>query len=254
MRFENKVAIITAAGGGIGGATARRVAAEGGRIFAVDRDPDSLEQLMRTLPSSRAHEARSVDCLKENEVRQCVDRALQFGGGHIDILINGVGGSTLRPSQQASSVDELELEDWDELTEFNLNPTFLFCKHVLPHMKASRYGKVVNIASIAARGDGLANAAYSAAKAGIISLTKRISREVGPYGVNCNAISPGLTETPRIVRHFNSLPAEGRAQMLAKVPLGRFATADDQAAAIAFLISEDAAFITGVTLDVTGGQ
>src|SRR5439155_12628094 len=132
----------------------------------------------------------------------CVHRSLELGGC-IDILVNGVGGSTLK-ALPAGGTDHLALEDWNALVQFNLTPTFLFCKHVMPVMKAQRSGKIVNLSSIAGRGEDatVGNAAYSTAKAGVSVFTRRLARELAAHGVNCNAVAPGPTQTTRIMRYY----------------------------------------------------
>ncbi|WP_159590989.1 SDR family NAD(P)-dependent oxidoreductase [Hydrogenophaga sp. BPS33] len=255
-RFKDKIIIITAAAAGIGAATARRMASEGGRIIGVDTDATSLAALIAELPGKAGrHAPMVVNCLDEAAVMQCVRQTVEFSGGRIDVLVNGVGGSTLK-ALPAGGTDRMALEDWNALLNFNLTPTFLFCKHVMPVMMAQRAGKIVNLSSIAGRGEdaSVGNAAYSTAKAGVSVFTKRLSREMAAYGVNCNAVAPGATQTPRILRYYDSQTPEVRAQAMEKTPLGRMATAEDQANAIAFLASNDADFITGVVLDVTGGH
>jgi len=261
-RFEDRIALITAAASGIGAATARRMAAEGAHIVAVDADAASLERLIAGLPgapgASGRHLAVVADCLDETAVRSCVDQALAHGKGRIDILVNGVGGSTLRSLKRMppTGVEDFDLDDWNALVQFNLTPTFLFCKHVAGIMKRQRAGKIVNLTSIAGRGDNpkVGNTAYSTAKSGIVALTKRVAHELGPHGVNCNAVAPGTTQTARIMQYYDGLSAELREAALARVPLGRHATPEDQANAICFLASAEADFITGINLEVTGGQ
>ncbi len=255
-RFVDQIVVLTAAASGIGAATARKLAGEGGRIIAVDTNAAALHSLLHELPGgTERHLALVANCLDEGEVRTAVARALAFAGGRIDVLINGVGGSTLRPLP-GDGLDLMPLEQWNELVQFNLNGTFLLCKHVMPVMKAQRAGKIVNLASIAARGDEerIGNGAYSAAKAGVVALTRRVSRELASYGVTCNAVAPGGTLTPRLQQYYATLSPQVQAEALTRIPLGRRATPEDQANAIVFLASCDADFITGVTLDVTGGQ
>ena len=172
--------------------------------------------------------------------------------GNIDILVNAVGGSTI-VSKPGADVDELSFEDWRKLIDFNLNGTFLFTHAVVPVMKKQRRGKIVNLASIAGRGlSASSSSAYAAAKGGIIAFTRKLSFELGPYGVNVNAIAPSLTLTERIRPHWERRSPEEQASEIARTPLRRVAEAADQAKVIAFLASADANFVTGVTIDVTG--
>ena len=140
------------------------------------------------------------------------------------------------------------------MIEFNLNATFLFCNAVAPGMKHAGSGKIVNLSSIAGRGlSGSSSTAYAAAKGGIIAFTRKLSLELGPFGINVNAIAPSLTLTERLLPRWENYSPEEQAAEIEKVPLKRIATADDQARVIAFLLSSDADFVTGLTIDVTGG-
>lgn len=253
MRFTDQVALITAAGSGIGRATAEMIAREGGTVIAVDTDVAKLESLLGAIAAAGGRaEGRVADALDPGQVEETVAWAAKTFGA-IDILVNAVGGSTIihRP---AAKIEELSLSDWQRLIEFNLQGTFLFCHEVVPVMKRRRRGKIVNLASIAGRGRSAASsAAYAAAKGGIIALTKKLSAELGPHGITVNAIAPSLTLTERIRPHWNQRAPEDRAAEIARTPLRRVAEAADQARVICFLASEDADFVTGVTIDVTGG-
>jgi NAD(P)-dependent dehydrogenase (short-subunit alcohol dehydrogenase family) len=173
--------------------------------------------------------------------------------GRIDVLVNAVGGSTIIP-RPAAGVEELTLEEWQALLHFNLTGTFLFTNAVVPVMKRQRSGKIVNISSIAGRGKSpTSSAAYATAKGGIIAFTRKLSLELGPHGINVNAIAPSLTLSPRLRPRWDRMSAEERAREVERVPLRRVAEPLDQARVIAFLASSDADFVTGVTIDVTGG-
>jgi len=254
MRFDDKIALITAAGRGIGRATAEIIASEGGTVIAVDLDKQLLDDMMS---ASRAAggtvHPMTADALDPAAVDQVVARAVQEHG-RIDILVNGVGGSTII-AKPAATVDELTIEDWQRLLHFNLTGTFLFSHAVVPVMKRQRSGKIVNISSIAGRGrSATSSSAYATAKGGIIAFTRKLAYELGPYGITVNAIAPSLTLSPRLRPRWEGLSAEQRAREVARVPLGRVAEPEDQARVIAFLASRDADFVTGVTIDVTGGQ
>jgi len=173
--------------------------------------------------------------------------------GRIDILVNAVGGSTIIP-QPAAPVEELTQDDWHRVLTFNLEGTFLFCHTVAPVMKRQGSGKVVNISSIAGRGiSPTSSSAYAAAKGGIIAFTRKLAHELGPFGINVNAIAPSLTLTERIRPRWEQRSNEEQAQEIARTPLRRVAEAQDQARVLCFLASRDADFVTGVTIDVTGG-
>lgn len=253
MRFKGQTALITAAGSGIGRATAEIIAAEGGTVVGIDNDEGRLKTLVDTLRGAggQAH-ARRADALDAAQVDQVVAGVVR-DLGRIDILVNAVGGSTIIPRPTAS-VDELTLAEWQRLIAFNLDGTFLLCHAVAPVMKRQRGGKIVNISSVAGRGlSAASSSAYAAAKGGIIAFTRKLAHELGPFGVTVNAIAPSLTLTERIRPRWNARTPEEQAQEVSRTPLRRVAEARDQARVICFLASQDADFVTGVTIDVTGG-
>ncbi len=253
MRFKDRVALITAAASGIGRATAEIMAAEGAVVVAVDNDAERLDGMVAGLRATqgRVH-GRLADALDASQVDALVPTvAKEFGA--IDILVNAVGGSTIVAKSNAT-VDELSLADWQSLIAFNLQGTFLFCHAAAPIMKGQRRGKIVNLASIAGRGLSTASSsAYAAAKGGIIAFTRKLSFELGPFGVTVNAIAPSLTLTERIRPRWEQRSPDEQAAEIERTPLRRVAEAADQARVIAFLASADADFVTGVTIDVTGG-
>ncbi|HVZ08049.1 SDR family NAD(P)-dependent oxidoreductase [Rhodopila sp.] len=251
MRFTGKIALITAAANGIGRATAEIMAREGATLICVDNHPERLDTALKAL-GPNAH-GQLCDALDQAQVDAVVGSAMKQLG-RIDILVNAVGGSTIiaRPS---ANVEEHSLDDWQRIINFNLNGTFLFTHAVVPVMKRQRSGKIVNLASIAGRGRSVASgSAYAAAKGGIIAFTKKLSYELGPFGITINAIAPSLTLTERITPHWNQRSPESQAAQIESTPLRRVAQASDQANVICFLASSDADFVTGLTIDVTGGQ
>ncbi len=254
MRFRGRIALITAAGRGIGRATAEIIGRDGGTVVAVDLEQERLDAVVGALRGAGAiAQGLRADALDAAQVTDVVRRTVA-AHGRIDILVNAVGGSTIIP-KPAAAVDELTLEDWQRLLHFNLTGTFLFCNAVVPVMKRQRSGKIVNISSIAGRGlSASSSSAYATAKGGIIALTRKLAFELGPHGITVNAIAPSLTLSPRLRPRWDGMSPEARAQELARVPLGRVAEPEDQARVICFLASGDADFVTGVTIDVTGGQ
>lgn len=254
MRFTDKVALITAVASGIGRATADIMAREGAVVVGVDNNPARLEAAMAEIRAAggRAH-ARVCDALDPAQVEATV-AAVADEFGRIDILVNAVGGSTII-EKSGATVDELTFAEWQKLIDFNLSGTFLFTHAVVPIMQRQRAGKIVNLSSIAGRGRSAASSsAYAAAKGGIIAFTKKLSYELGPYGININAIAPSTTLTERIRPHWERRSQEDKARAIDNTPLRRVAEAVDQAKVICFLASADADFVTGVTIDVTGGS
>ena len=254
MRFTGKVALITAAGRGIGRATAEIIGREGGTVVAVEVDKEALDQVVGAMRAAggSAH-GLAADALDGGQVAATVGRVVHEHG-RSDILVNAVGGSTII-TKPAAQVDELSLDDWQKMLHFNLTGTFLFCNAVAPVMKRQRGGKIINISSIAGRGlSPSSSSAYATAKGGIIAFTRKLSFELGPFGVTVNAIAPSLTLSPRLRPRWDRMSPDDRAREEARVPLGRVAVPEDQARVICFLASSDADFVTGVTIDVNGGQ
>jgi len=254
MRFTGKIALITAAGRGIGRATAEIIGREGGTVVGVEVDKEALDQVVGAVRAAggTAH-GLVADALDGTQVAGVVKRVVDEHG-RIDILVNAVGGSTII-AKPSAPVDELTLDDWQRMLHFNLTGTFLFCNAVAPVMKRQRGGKIVNISSIAGRGvSPTSSSAYATAKGGIIAFTRKLSFELGPFGVTVNAIAPSLTLSPRLRPRWERMTEGERARESARVPLGRVALPEDQARVICFLASNDADFVTGVTIDVNGGQ
>ena len=254
MRFQDKVALITAAASGIGRATADIVAREGGVIVAVDNHEKRLDRAVAELREAggRAHR-RLCNALDAADVDATVASIAQEFG-RVDILVNAVGGSTII-GKSGATIDELSFAEWQQLIDFNLTGTFLFTHAIVPAMKERRRGAIVNLASIAGRGLSISSSsAYAAAKGGIIAFTRKLAFELGPYGITINAIAPSRTLTERIRPRWEQQSPEDQQAEIERTPLRRIAEPADQAKVICFLASDDAAFVTGVTIDVTGGN
>jgi len=254
MRFENKIALITGAAGGIGSATVRIVAGESGNVAALDNNDASLEALAETTDALPGEVLPvKADAFNPSDVKNAVQSVLDRWG-RIDILVNCIGGSTIIPETKRP-IENLSLEEWKRVVDFNLDATFLFCREVLPHMKEQGSGKIVNISSRSATGLNLNTAAYAASKAGIIALTTRVAKEAGPYGINVNAIAPNTTMTERVAELRWALRTpEEQAAYMADISLRRLGNPEDQAKVIAFLASEDANYVSGQTIQVNGGM
>lgn len=255
MRFKDQTALITAAGAGIGKATAEIMAREGATVVALDIDQPRVDALSEA-SAAAGDPGKIIPCVSDALSPVAVHDVVAWtkdNCGSIDILVNAVGGSTII-DKPATETDELSLDDWQRLIAFNLDGTFLFTNAVIPIMKAQKSGRIVNLASIAGRGLSInSSSAYAAAKGGIIAFTKKLSLELGPHNINVNAIAPSITLTERIRPHWDKRTAEARAAEIARIPLGRVPEAADQAKVICFLASSDADFVTGITIDVTGG-
>jgi 3-oxoacyl-[acyl-carrier protein] reductase len=255
MRFADRVAVITGGANGIGRATAVLLAKEGATVVPVDVEPQGL----RELESSIRAEGGSCTAFEANVVDpQAVAGLTDFVMGEYrraDILVNSVGGSTVIPDAGVS-LDSMTLDEWERVLSVNLRGTFLCCHAMIPHMKRQGSGRIVNLSSIVARGmSPRTNAAYTSCKAAITAMTRKLAIELGPFGITCNATAPGVTVTKRMKEQLLDSRSESDVQsMVDAIPLRRFATPEDQAKVIAFLASDDAAFVSGQTLEVTGGQ
>ena len=246
-RLQGNGAIVTGAGGGIGEAIARTFAREGAAVAVVDRQ----EELARRVAAAIAEGAGKALPLQADVTRAAdVDamvRASLAGLGRVDILVNNVGGYA-----RMRTTWEIEESEWDFIVALNLKSAFLCSKAVIPHMLARKRGRIVNLSSIVGRSAPTLSAAhYSAAKAGVRGLTWHLARELAPHGITVNAVAPWLTLTERIKKLRSS---EVDAALKSQTPLGRFAEPQEVADAVLFLASAEAAYVTGVTLDVNGGM
>jgi 2-hydroxycyclohexanecarboxyl-CoA dehydrogenase len=242
-RLDDKIAIVTGGGQGIGQAIARKLAAEGATVVVTDLDEATAKATADALPGAVAIRADVTD---RQGIQAMAERvAEQFG--RIDVLVNNAGWD------KASPFVDSDPADWDRAIAINLYGVLHTCKAVLPVMAAHGSGAVVNLGSDAGRVGSSGEAVYSAAKGGIIAFTKKLAYELGPFGVTVNAIAPSLTLTERIRPRWEQRSPDEQAQEVARTPLRRVAEAADQARVICFLASADADFVTGVTIDVTGG-
>jgi NAD(P)-dependent dehydrogenase (short-subunit alcohol dehydrogenase family) len=257
MRFKNKVALITAGANGIGRATAKIMVSEGATVIVADNNQGHLDEAVPQLKQAAGKsggkvQGEQIDALDPQQVEKLIAGAAKDHGG-IDILVNAVGGSTVIANPQATT-EQLSFADWQKLIAFNLDATFLCTHTIIPVMKRRRSGKIVNLASIAGRGLSFnSSSAYAAAKGGIIAFTRKLAFELGPDGINVNAIAPSITLTERIRPHWDKRSQASQAEEIERTPLRRVAEAADQANVICFLASSDADFVTGLTIDVTGG-
>lgn len=253
MRFKDKVAVVTGAAQGIGKATSKILASEGAFLVAVDLNPSALANLSKEVEAFGVEViSMEVDVLDRVAVGKLVESVINRFG-KIDILVNAVGGSTIIENN-AATVDELTLEDWDKVMNFNLRGTFLCTNAVIKHMKKQGNGKVVNISSDAAHSVGDPGTAYVAAKAGVMAFTKKVAKEVGPFGITCNAIAPNMTLSERVGPRWEQRSDEDKQRKLEAIPLRRVSEPEDQAKVIAFLASSDADYVSGVTIDTNGGS
>lgn len=247
--LAGKVAIVTGGGGGIGGAVCRRLAEEGATVAVFDLNADAAGATARTITEHGGRaQAFACDISNGDAVRDAVAGATNAFGA-IDVLINNAGWDVFNPFLKTTPAD------WQKLIAINLVGALNMHHAVLPQMVERRAGRVVNVASDAARVGSSGEAVYAACKAGLVALTKTLAREHARDGITFNVVCPGPTDTA-LLRGF--LGAAGNPDKLREafrrsIPLGRIGTADDLPGAICFFASEDAAFITGQVLSVSGG-
>ena len=242
MRLTGKVAMVTGAGGGIGAATARRLSVEGARVCVIDLTKDGVAETVEKIRGAGG-EALGLtgDVSRKAEVSGLVERILREFG-RLDILINNAG---INRDAMAAKMSE---EEWDAVLDVNLKGSFLCAQAALAPMREQKDGRIVNTASIAALGN-IGQANYSASKGGVISLTRTLALEGARYGIRVNCVSPGGTET----RMTAGIPPEILERLMKQVPMQRLAKPEEIAAVHAFLVSDDASFITGQVIYVDGG-
>lgn len=259
LRLDGKVAMVTGAGSvgpgwGNGRATAVLLARQGARLFLIDNRAEPVRETMATIQAEGGTATAHVaDVTLSAEVAAAVAACVAAHGG-LDILVNNVGGS------HPGGAETLAEEDWERQLDLNLRSAFLCCKHALPELLRRGRGAIVNLSSIAAlrMSAGRPHVAYSAAKYGVVALTKSVAMEHARAGIRCNTVVPGLMHTPlvehRLVRQLGANDAEALiAKRHAQVPMGRMGDAWDVAHAVLFLASDEAKHITGTELVVDGG-
>jgi len=236
-RLEGKVCVITGAAGGIGGASAEAFAREGARVVGVDLVPDAPGEL-----------SLQVDVTDDAAVRDMYAR-VRGELGRIDVLFNNAG---ISPTDDGSVLDT-SLEAWQRVQDVNLKSVFLCCKHGIPHLLAGGGGSVINTASfVATMGAATSQISYSASKGAVLSLSRELGVQFAREGVRVNALCPGPVDTP-LLRELFAKDAAAAARRLIHVPMGRFARAEEIAAAALFLASDESSYVNASTFLVDGG-
>jgi 2-dehydro-3-deoxy-L-rhamnonate dehydrogenase (NAD+) len=245
LELPEKVAIVTGAARGIGFAIAERLSQAGARVVVADIDEESAEAAVRRLREGGVEAVEAVaDVTKPEEVGAMVERAID-AFGKLDVLVNNAG-----ITGRDSSLSKITDQDWERVLKLNLTATFYCCRAAIPRMREQRSGAVVNVASISGKEGNPNMIPYSVSKAGVICLTKALAREVIHYGVRVNCVAPAVIETPLL----DQLQPEAIEYMTSKVPMGRMGRAEEVAAVVHFLASDDASFVTGQCYDVSGGR
>ncbi len=246
QQLAGRVAVVTGGSGSIGAACARRLAAAGAAVVVSGRDREKIDGVTRSIKDAGG---RAIGCAADvtsstdlQRLREEAEAAL----GPADILLAFAGGGG-----EPHSLEETTEQRWREVIDTNLTSTFLTLRTFVPGMMRRGRGAVVTMASTAGRQPGGASLPYGAAKAGVVMLTRQLAQEAGPRGVRINCLAPSTVENERIRQR---MPAEQREKLVGLFPLRRLGTPDDIAEAALFLVSDRSSWITGVTLDVTGGR
>jgi NAD(P)-dependent dehydrogenase (short-subunit alcohol dehydrogenase family) len=252
VRLDGRIAIVTGASSGFGRATAVRLAEEGARVVVADLDgPGGEETVALVEKTGAAGELVVGDVATDAGARALVARA-QARFGTVDVLVNNAG---IAPPERGESWNAAE-DSWDRVIRVNLKSVFLCSRAVIPVLLDQGGGSIVNVASIAAT-RAVSGASYAAAKAGMLGYTRQVARELASRGVRINCVSPGYMRTPMSTGERDGLDAAGQEERIAAfgrlVPMGRTGSVDDIAAAVAYLASDDAQYVTGQEIVVDGG-
>ena len=257
MRFSDKVALVTGSGQGIGRACALLLASQGAYVIVNDVNPamldDTVQEIHRLGNKGLGIQA---DATNEEDVSRMFSR-IKETRGRLEILVNNVGGSGGGGAGDTQlKIDAVPEEEWEKVVQANLKTAFLCSRESIGMMKLQGYGKIVNVASRAARmGTDHQGPQYHASKAALLGLTRQMARDLAPWGIHVNAVAPGfILSSPRAERRWKSRSEEGRRAYLSGIPLGRLGKPEEVADAVAFLCSDEASYLTGVTIDINGGS
>src|SRR5680860_1511449 len=242
MRFEGKTALVTGGAKGIGAAIATRLANEGARVAIADIDLARATETASAIGDNAT--AQKLDVTSPESWQSAINEANQLWGG-LDILVNNAG-----IAGRSAPAWELSIDEWREVIDIDLTGVFLGCQAAMPGMIERGYGRIINISSIAGK-EGNPNAVpYSAAKAGVIGLTKAIAKEVATKGVLVNVVTPAVIETDIL----KQVTDEHVAYMTSRIPMGRVGQPEEVAALVGFLCSSAVSFSTGAVFDISGGR
>jgi len=243
-RLQDRVAVITGAGSGIGLATARRLAAEGARVVCVDLDEAAGTAAADEVGGRFVRADVADEAAVEAMYADVVDSL-----GSVDVAFHNAG---ISPPED-DSILETGLEAWERVQRVNLTSVYLCCKHVIPHMRRQGRGSIINTASfVAVMGAATSQISYTASKGGVLALSRELGVQFARDGIRVNALCPGPVNTPLLQELFAKDP-ERAARRMVHIPMGRFGEATEIAAAVAFLASDDASFVTASTFLVDGG-
>jgi NAD(P)-dependent dehydrogenase (short-subunit alcohol dehydrogenase family) len=251
-RLKDKVIWITGACGGLGKNFCKAFLGEGASICLTDIDEDLIADTLREFDAAEKMMGAVVDVCRRSTIEASVSRMVAHFG-KLDALVNVAGGSLYTPNK----FEDIDEGSWDKVVDVNLKGTFLCSQAAVDQFrKQGRGGKIVNVSALAGRWLGsLAGCHYTAAKAGVIGLTRHLAYELGPEGIYVNAIAPTITfASQRTVDLWNKRSPEYRDRIISEIPLRRVSEPQEVAAGVIFLLSDEASYITGVTLDINGGR
>lgn len=247
---DRRVALVTGGARGIGLEIVRRLLADGYQVAFVATKSEHVERALESLNCPERLYAEVIDVTREHDVEKFVD-CVRARWGEIATLVNNAGISPKRVDQDAPWLSQMSLDEWARVIEVNLKGPFVLMRLLVPEMIAKRHGRIINIGSLAGRAMPLiAGPHYAASKAGLVGLTRAAARDLAPHGITVNCIAPG-----RILSDLTGPPeAAVNRSALSRIPVGRFGKAEEVAHVVAFLASPMADFITGATIDITGGE
>jgi 3-oxoacyl-[acyl-carrier protein] reductase len=243
MRFNARVALVTGASRGIGEAIARRLASEGATLVAAARSADALQDVVSAIAAAGGKASSVALDLTDPASVEAAVKSVLAAHGQIDILVNNAGVT------EDNLMLRMSKEAWDKVLATNLTGVFLLTQAVAKAMLKKRYGRIVNVTSIVGLMGNAGQVNYAASKAGLVGFTKSVARELGSRSITCNAVAPGFIATAMTEK----MTDEAKQGLSGQIPLGRLGTVEDVAAAVSFLASDEASYVTGTVLNVSGG-
>ncbi len=251
-RLQDKNTIVTGGARGMGFAIAKAIYQEGSRVAILDIDEKGAVEAAKQLDEKQDRTiGRKIDVTKRSDVHSFVQE-MKRRWGSVDILVNNAGGALNTPYV----LEEIQEKDWNLVVDVNLKGAFLCCQAVIPEMVKQRGGVIVNISALAGHWRAsLAGVQYTAAKAGVEGLTRQLAYDWGKAGIRVNAVAPTVTMTgDRIQALWDNKGEEEKKKVLSNIPLGRLGTPEEVASVVVFLASDESSYITGITIDVSGGR
>jgi NAD(P)-dependent dehydrogenase (short-subunit alcohol dehydrogenase family) len=257
MEFENKVVLITGAAGSIGKCIAEKFLSNGAKVFITDLDSDTLGEVEKEMKDKGYNcQAQAADVINHEQVKAVVKKTVDAFGGNVDVLINVAGIMAQTP------VEDIDEREWDLIFDVNCKGTFFFIKEVVPLMKKQKSGNIINFSSKSGKTGSALLSHYSAAKAAIIGFTQSLAFELADFGINVNCLCPGITENTGVwdtassgyINNLGLAREDVVKKFTSKVPLKRLARISDIVEVTYFMASKGAGYMTGQSINVTGGR